>query len=617
MEARLTIPPPPTPPRAAAALAVAEAATQRRARVDRQVDDERVTTLYELTATPLVAGVAFAILVAVILWPYRPGVVVAGWLAAKLFIAALRMRDVIRFKRTAGHTRDVATWKRRAVALLAIDGICWGTMGLIFMPDEAPGVQAVIIASLIGIAGSGVFSFISLARGCILFLCGLLLPSIVYQLTRGTDAGWFAALGMVIYFVLMCIEARRGEARVIEMLRLRFENALIAEERHRAMLLAEHSSAAKSRFLATVSHEVRTPLNGIMGMAQLLQRSSVTPEQMAQLATLCDSARHLQTVIGDLLDLSRIEFGKLALDDRVFVLDDTVREVTGLQHALAQEKGLRFDVEFAPGLPARMVGDASRIKQVLHNLIGNAIKFTAQGQVAVRVDAVAGRLRFAVRDSGKGIAPEVLESLFDAFEQGPAATLHARSGTGLGLTISRKIARAMGGDVVYESTGTHGAAFVFSLPLRPASAHAVAAPPSAVAPPPAPIFSGHVLIVDDNPVNALVASAMLERMGLQTDSAEDGAQALALMRTRCYDLVLMDCQLPVLDGWEATRRWRMAEDASHRLPIVALTANAVAGDRERCLAAGMDDYLAKPFEMGDLANIVERQLARASAPRAA
>jgi signal transduction histidine kinase/ActR/RegA family two-component response regulator len=596
------------PPVAAddAAMHAAGGATHRQSAVARQVDEERVAMVYSLTATPALAGLAFAVLVAFVLWPYRPGAVVVGWLLVKIIISATRLRDVHRFARSPSRREHITEWRRRSDISVVLDGACWGAMGVIFMPDEAPGVQMVILAALIGVAGSGVFSYIGLARGCIFFLFALLLPSVVFQIQRGTDAGWFAALGMLIYLTLMIIEARRGEARVIEMLRLRFENAFIAEERHRALLLAEHSSAAKSRFLATVSHEMRTPLNGIMGMTQLLQRSTLSPEQIAQLDTIHSSSQHLQTVISDLLDLSRIEFGKLALDERPIALQTTVRAVTDLLQAVAQDQGLAFRVEFAPALSPWVVADASRIKQVLHNLIGNAIKFTHRGEVAVHVVARGDELCFVIRDSGDGIPRDVASRIFDAFEQGPSSPQDARSGTGLGLTISRQIARAMGGDVVCEPGAGRGATFVFTLPLRPAAAQIVT-PPQAVAIA-TPQFAGHVLVVDDNPVNALVASAMLERMGVRTDVAEDGEQALRLMESSRYDLVLMDCQLPVMDGWEATRRWRLGEDAAQRLPIVALTANAVVGDRERCLQSGMDDYLAKPFEMEALADVVGRHI---------
>jgi signal transduction histidine kinase/CheY-like chemotaxis protein len=589
-------------------------------RIARQIDGERVAIVHRLTPIPVWAGMAFGLLVAVILWPYRPAAVVGGWLLMKLLVGALRIGDSRRFERVRRADGDgcMRHWGRRSLVLLVADGLVWGAMGVLFMPAEAPGIRAVMLAALIGVAGVGVFSYASDARGCVLFLLSLLLPTVAYQALQGSDEGWLACLGVVIYLAMMCHEARRSEERVVEMLRLRFENAWIAEQRQQAMRLSEHASAAKSRFLATVSHEMRTPLNGILGMTQLLQRSALDEAQRSQLEIIGHSARHLQAVIGDLLDLSRIEFGKLALDERPFVLAEVVHEVTGLLRAVAEDKGLGFVLELSPGLPETVRGDPSRIKQVLHNLLGNAIKFTAHGEVRLQVSRAGEALRFRVQDTGEGVAPQQVQRIFDAFEQGPAAAVPGRVGTGLGLTISRHLARAMGGDVAcepppapspVEGTG-RGAHFVFTMPCRPAPP-AVAAGALPV-PGPLPRLEGRVLVVDDNAVNALVACAMLKHLGLQVEVAEDGLAALQRMRAGHIDLVLMDCQLPALDGWEATRRWRR-DETEGRLPIVALTANAVLGDRERCLAAGMDDYLAKPVEMAQLAAVVQRQLVTSEA----
>jgi signal transduction histidine kinase/CheY-like chemotaxis protein len=589
----------------AAAPAPADARPLK-ARISQQIDDERVAIVYALTPLPVLAGMAFGVLVSVILWPYRPASVVLGWLALKLLVGTWRFLDTQRYRRARAQGEPTAPWRRRSLMLLVVDGLVWGAMGVIFMPAEAPGIRAVMLAALIGVAGVGVFSYASDARGCVLFLLSLLLPSVAYQATRGSDEGWFACLGIVIYLAMMWLEAQRSEARVVEMLRLRFENAWIADERHRAMLLSEHANAAKSRFLATVSHEMRTPLNGILGMTQLLQRSALDGEQRAQIEIIQDSSRHLQAVIGDLLDLSRIEFGKLMLDERPFTLRATVGEVTGLLQAVSEDKGLQFACEFAESVPVSASGDASRVKQVLHNLLGNAIKFTTEGEVRLAVSCRDGWLRFAVHDSGEGVAPEMCERIFDAFEQGPAGTVPGRVGTGLGLTISRRLARAMGGDVVCDTRAGRGASFVFTMPCREPSF--ASQPGDARCDSEGVTLRGRVLVVDDNPVNALVASAMLKHMGVEVDIAEDGLGALECMKRGGVDLVLMDCQLPLLDGWETTRRWRRGEGAGRRLPIVALTANAVLGDRERCLEAGMDDYLPKPVEMDKLQAMVARHL---------
>jgi len=292
-----------------------------------------------------------------------------------------------------------------------------------------------------------------------------------------------------------------------------------------------------------------------------------------------------------------------------------VREVTDLLSAIAAEKGLRFQLQWGRPLPQRVRGDAARVKQVLHNLVGNAIKFTRSGDVTLEITAAEGQLCFTVRDSGHGIAAEQAERIFDAFAQAGEAPSR-RAGTGLGLTISRQLARAMGGDVRYEPAEGGGSVFRFMVAVQ----HLPPDPGNADESWAAHDFhlKGRVLVVDDSPVNALVARGMLERFGLRVDVAEDGEEALQRMRQVSYDAVLMDCQMPGLDGFETTQRWRRDEPVlAHggHLPIIALTANAVPGDREHCLAAGMDDYLAKPFDLNDLGAVLQRHLPAMAEPR--
>jgi two-component system, sensor histidine kinase len=453
-----------------------------------------------------------------------------------------------------------------------------------------------------------VFSLASDFRASGLFVGIVLLPTALQQLSRATPESLVIGIGMLILLVLLWAESHGLEQRMSEMLQLRHENALIAEQRQHALLLAEHSSQAKSRFLATVSHEMRTPLNGILGMTQVLQQSGLEDGARNQLDVIAQSARHLQAVIGDLLDLSRIESGRLAIDVAPMRLQDAVRDVVDLLEPLATQKGLRFEQTLGPDLPEWIEADAPRVKQVLHNLIGNAIKFTVHGEVSLSVSRQAAQMEFLVRDTGIGIPPDQVERIFKAFEQvaAPGSAEH-RSGTGLGLTISRELAQAMGGDVACRPAAGAGTEFRFTLPCRPCGAPARA--PDAMAE--LPQLSGRVLVAEDSPVNAMIARTMLERMGLAVDLADDGHLALERMQHTDYAVVLMDCQMPVLDGWQATREWRERERriGGRRVPIVALTANAVLGDRERCIAAGMDDYLAKPFEMNDLAALMRRHLA--------
>ena len=571
-----------------------------------QISLERVRTLYELTPPPVVAGAGFAVVVALMMWPVAPHALTLGWLALKLLLAALRVADALAFRHADDPLARMRHWLGRYLALMTLDAASWGGMTVLFLP-HADGIAAtVLLAGAVGVASVGVFTTFSHWGTSLVYLFSVLGPVMLDQLRLGERDNLLTAAALLIYFVVLGFEGWRSESRLVETLRLRYQNAWIAEQRRHALALAEHSSAAKSRFLAAVSHEMRTPLNGILGMTQLLGAQVTDAEQRHQLEVMRRSARHLQTVITDLLDLSRIEFGRLSIEQEPFAVADTVRDVTDLLCAVAGEKGLDFRLELDPALPERLRGDASRIKQVLHNLLGNAIKFTRHGGVTLTVAAIAGGLRFTVRDSGDGIAPEEAERIFDAFAQAGEAPAR-RAGTGLGLTISRQLARAMGGDVRHDPAAGQGAAFHFTVAAPAVSDDAPAATTAWSALPFR--LSGRVLVVDDSPVNAIVAVGMLERFGLQVDVAEDGEQALERLPSGAYDAVLMDCQMPGIDGFEATRRWRLRESGD-RLPVIAVTANAVPGDRERCLAAGMDDYLAKPFDLNELGALLQRHLRR-------
>jgi two-component system, sensor histidine kinase len=580
--------------------------------IRQRVAADQAAQLFALTPRPVIAGAVFSLLVGVVLWPSLGGPTLLAWVAARLLVSGLRVwdcRDYVAHPVPAD--RLPQRW-RRFMLLMFLECASWSSMGLLFASVAPAQTGLVLLAGLVAVAAVSVFSLGSDFRASGTFVGVILLPNAASQLVRGTPESLVAGAGMLILMALLWVEAHGLEQRMAEMLRLRHENAAIAEQHQRALLLAEHSSRAKSRFLATVSHEMRTPLNGILGMTQLLQQASSEPAQQAQLGVVAQSARHLQSVIGDLLDLSRIESNRLVINPATVRLHNVVRDVVDLLAPVATQKGLRFEVHDAPDLPEWIEADAPRVKQVLHNLLGNAIKFTATGEVELRVERAGDELDFGVRDTGIGVPADQAERIFHAFEQvATPGSPEYRAGTGLGLTISRELARAMGGDVSCAPGPGRGALFRFTLPCRPREAPqpAVAQATTAAAREPMP-RPGRILVAEDNPVNAMIARAMLERMGLDVDIADDGRSALERLQQTSYAAVLMDCQMPVLDGWQATRRWRELEAGAggRRTPIIALTANAVVGDRERCIEAGMDDYLPKPFESSDLARLMRHHL---------
>ena len=588
------------------------------AAIERQIEFERINTLYAIAQPMLVGGIALSVLLGLLLAPCVSRPVLAAWLAVKIALQLTRIVDARLFLRDRHRSLRLTPWKSRFFVGTILDAVTWGLLTVLFVPTSDSATNGVMIAVIVGVASAGVLALSAhrVASGVALML--VLGPLIEQQALSTTAIERITAATLLVYGAILFLESRYSHRRFTESMRLRFENAAIAEERHRALVYAEHSNAAKTRFLASVSHELRTPLNGIIGMTQLVAVESLSTLQRQRLDVLRHSAEHLVTVIGDLLDLSRIEFDRIELNPQPTLIAQTVRDVTDLLQPVAEERGLAFEVVFDLGLPAAAQMDASRVKQVLHNLIGNALKFTAHGAVGLAVSMSDGQLRFRVSDSGEGIPPDAIERIFDAFEQGPSSTAPARSGAGLGLTISRRLARAMGGDVTCRSVPGIGTTFEFAIAFRPTprtptprpslSEELAAAGETSADP---VVRPGRVLVVEDNEVNALVVRGMLEQMGVNAELAVDGQKALARMGQTSYDLVLMDCQMPVLDGWEATRIWRARETRTRqnqRIPIVALTASAAAGERDRCLAAGMDDYLSKPFTREALGELVDRYL---------
>lgn len=361
---------------------------------------------------------------------------------------------------------------------------------------------------------------------------------------------------------------------------------------------------AKSSFIANMSHEVRTPLNGILGMAGLLEETSLTLEQKKYVDILKMSADNLLTIVNDILDYSKIEAKKLNLEDISFALTPTVDEVIQIFTVGASKKGLVVEGRFSEDLPVLVMGDPTRIRQILMNLVNNAIKFTPFGKVSVKVSKHSNMVRFEIQDTGIGIDSYALSKMFQPFSQADASTTRKFGGTGLGLSICHQLVTLMGGLIGVKSELGVGSLFWFELPLAEASENEGVKKIKVMA----EVESAkmRILIAEDNAVNAMIARVLLEKAGHLVDLAINGKEALDALLKRKYDIVIMDCQMPVMDGFEATRAIRSSKEIWKDIPIIAMTANAMAGDRERCLEAGMSDYISKPVKKDDLLRIIKR-----------
>jgi signal transduction histidine kinase len=425
-------------------------------------------------------------------------------------------------------------------------------------------------------------------------LGGLVLPGLFGQpFARWLVWAWGLS-GFCVALIVSLPAVWLGDALILRLRAMR-------ERLSQALAEAEIGSRAKTEFLANMSHEIRTPLNGVLGMAQVLEATTLGPDQREALEVIRNSGDLLMAVIDDVLDLSKIEAGHVALRPDVHVLPEMLAATVALFRARAQQNGTQLALTVADGVPARVICDSVRVRQVVGNLVSNAVKFTSGGEVLVHLSAMpegdgGWRVRVAVQDTGIGIAPEARTRLFQPFEQAGAGIAARYGGTGLGLAISRRLARLMGGDITLDSQLGRGSTFGFDFRAGPAPAER--APPPEAAPEmgaaAAPLRGRRILVVDDSRINRRVAAGLLRPLGAECLEAEDGPEALALLERGEIDLVLLDLQMPGMDGFEALMRIRTRPPPAGRVPVVALSADAAALEGGRAQAAGFQGSLTKP-----------------------
>jgi len=564
-----------------------------------------------------------------------PLLLVAGWFVAWLgfthgapevgmvaaaitaFAAGWRYRLASRHRQIELPLARIVRTERELAANSLAAGILWSTAAWGIYPALDARTATVVLVGLVGSAAVAVH-FMTLVRWSYALLVlpsigSLAMVSLVVDAVRSVP---MAVLSVICAATLLRAgaEYRITAARAIQH-GLEVEGVNVSLQR--AKEDAEAGAIAKSQFLATMSHEIRTPMNGVLGSLELLRRSQLTEDQRRLVRTAAASGETLMAILNDVLDHSKIEAGKLALAPAPMSLHTLAASVVGLFRANAEAKGLWLRLKVDDDAPDAVIGDSQRLKQVLLNLISNAIKFTDVGSVHLLVRATAAAPGYAgalfeVHDSGVGIAAQAIERLFSPFVQLSQDASHTRRGTGLGLAISQRIVQAMGGEIEVESQPARGSIFRFALQFELDEAQPSPAVPEtssgafdATGP-----MAGTVLVAEDDPVNRLIARSMLESLGLSVVEAADGLEALAKAQVHALDIVFMDCQMPHLDGYSTTRRWREREErlGLRRVPIIALTANAFDEDVQRTRDAGMDGHLSKPYTRSQLRDHVSRWL---------
>ena len=529
-----------------------------------------------------VTGALNAMLIAAVLSPRT----------AATWVFAFAVAEVWTWLATSGHKSDAPPSVLRRLSYLGSAlavNLVWVSLAFTYWRSGIPGAEFLAFLTWSALVANAISHAFRSPLAVLVFggpsAITLLIATILFPAYEGPTQ-FAAALGALVFVGYAAISAERSVLAAREL-------AAARRELETQTQAANAANQAKSAFLAMMSHELRTPMNGVLGMAHALERTDLSPRQAEHVATLLRSGGGLMTILNDILDLAKIEAGRFDVEHRPFDLTHAVNRSVELWAPAALEKGLALTCDISPEVHAWVSGDDARLRQILQNLLSNALKFTSSGTVRLSVEpAGAGEaIAFTVTDTGPGIEPATQARLFQGFTQADTSIARRFGGTGLGLAISRNLARLMGGEITLKSRVGEGSKFTLTLPL-PKATFRPEPPPS-----PAPLAKDapvHALVVDDNRTNREVARALLEALGLTVETAASGQEGLEMLAAGGFDVIFMDIHMPGMSGIETLAAIRAS--GQETLPVVALTADAMTGERERLLALGFNDYLSKPIE---------------------
>lgn len=562
---------------------------------------ERIRYLYRHAPTGLAVNLMVVLAITWLLWQHIPSQALLLWSSALILVLAARAYHVRYFNRKQPIDSDISNWRTGFLIGTTLTGALWGLLGLIFLPSDFE--TRFFLSFILGGLTAGAVSVIgSVLRVYWSYLIVIIVPMSVMFIFSGNKIeivmGWL----MLLYMSTMMANSiiyRRSVTRSIEL-----SNQLIAANR------------AKSDFLAKMSHEIRTPMSGVLGIIELLLRGDLNEKQRHYAEIIRRSGHTLLIIINDLLDFSKLEAGKMALEQALFSPRQIIEDIIDLFEQRIEESDIELIKEIPDSLPNTLQGDPDRLNQILYNLVGNAIKYTQKGEIRLRTFVVQENsgtylLRFEIQDSGIGIPIDQQDKIFDAFYQSFGGTYKSTRGTGLGLAIAKGLAEVMDGEIGLDSKSGEGTCFWFTARFGKTSKSVTEKQPvnkKRVQNGTITQYNAHILLAEDDVINQYVTTDSLKLYGCHVTITANGQDTIKAFSEGNHDLILMDCMMPVMDGYQTTEEIRHLEKKRGQpaIPIVALTAHAVSGIREQCTEAGMDDYLSKPFTPDQIGEVLHR-----------